>query len=64
MWRENCVTDNGGQILDVWNLSIVDPKGLEQTINNIPGVITNGIFAMRPADVILIGTSNGVRTID
>jgi ribose 5-phosphate isomerase A len=64
VWRENCVTDNGGQILDVWNLSIVNPPEMEQIINNIPGVITVGIFAMRPADVVLVGGADGVRRID
>jgi len=63
VWRENCVTDNGGQILDVWNLSILNPLEMEQVINNIPGVITVGIFAMRPADVVLVGGEKGVRTI-
>ena len=64
VWRENCVTDNGGQILDVWNLSIVNPVELEQTINNIPGVITMGVFAMRPADVVLLGGADGVRRME
>jgi ribose 5-phosphate isomerase A len=64
VWRENCVTDNGGQILDVWNLSILNPLETEQVINNIPGVITVGIFAMRPADVVLLGGADGVRRIN
>jgi ribose 5-phosphate isomerase A len=64
VWRENCTTDNGGQILDVWNLSILNPLEMEQVINNIPGVITVGIFAMRPADVVLLGGAGGVRRID
>lgn len=64
VWRENCVTDNQGHILDVWNLSIVDPIALEQTLNNIPGVITCGIFGLRPADVVLVGGAAGVRRID
>jgi ribose 5-phosphate isomerase A len=64
VWRENCVTDNGGHILDVHNLSIVDPLALEKEINNIPGIITNGIFALRPADVVLVGGADGVRRID
>jgi ribose 5-phosphate isomerase A len=64
VWRENCLTDNHGHILDVWNLSIVNPIELEQTLNNIPGVITCGIFGMRPADVVLVGSSDGVRKID
>jgi len=64
VWRENCMTDNGGQILDVWNLSILNPLETEQVINNIPGVITVGIFAMRPADVVLLGGADGVRRIN
>ena len=63
VWRENCVTDNGCQILDVWNLSIVDPIEMEKTINNLAGVVTVGIFGLRPADVILVGTTQGVKTI-
>jgi len=54
------ITDNGCEILDVHNLSIVDPVGLEQAINNIPGVITNGLFAMRDADVVLVGKGSEV----
>lgn len=64
VWRENCLTDNHGQILDVWNLSIVDPVALEQAINNIPGVISCGIFGLRTADVVLVGSPEGVRRID
>ena len=51
-------------ILDVHNLTIVDPPQLEKQINNIAGVVTNGIFAIRPADVVLIGQSNGVLTLE
>lgn len=54
------ITDNGCEILDVHNMSIVDPVGMEQTINNIPGVITNGLFAMRDADVVLVGKGSEV----
>jgi ribose 5-phosphate isomerase A len=64
VWRESCLTDNGGHILDVHNLSIVDPVALEKEINNIPGVITNGIFGIRAADVVLVGGKDGVRVID
>jgi ribose 5-phosphate isomerase A len=53
IWRENFITDNGNVILDVHNLEILDPVGLEKNINNIAGVVTNGIFALRPADVFL-----------
>ena len=62
--RHNFVTDNGNFILDVHNLTIVDPPGLEKQINNIAGVVTNGIFAIKPADVVLIGQSNGVLTLE
>jgi ribose 5-phosphate isomerase A len=64
VWREGCITDNGCQILDVHNLSILNPLEMEQAINNIPGVVTNGIFALRPADVILLGSAGGVKRID
>ena len=61
--REGFVTDNGNVILDVKGLSITDPKGLEARINQITGVVTNGLFAVRPANVLLLGTAEGVRTI-
>ena len=64
VWREGCVTDNGGHILDVHNLNIINPPELERAINNIVGVITCGIFAMRPADSILLGTPDGIQYID
>jgi ribose 5-phosphate isomerase A len=57
------VTDNGGEIIDVAGLTIVDPVGLETTINQIAGVIAVGLFAQRGADVCLLGTSEGVRTL-
>jgi ribose 5-phosphate isomerase A len=63
VWRENCVTDNGGQILDVHNLQITKPIEMEKEINDIPGVITCGIFAIRPADVCLLGSEDGIRTL-
>jgi ribose 5-phosphate isomerase A len=63
VYREGVITDYGNVILDVWNLEILQPAKLEQTINNIAGVVTNGLFAMRPADVLLLGTDNGVLTI-
>jgi ribose 5-phosphate isomerase A len=56
-------TDNGNQILDVYNLSIVNPRELEAQINNIVGVVTNGLFAARPADLLLLGTADGVKTL-
>lgn len=61
--REGFVTDNGNVILDVSGLSIQDPVAMESTINQWPGVVTNGIFAIRPANVCLIGTQNGVSTL-
>jgi ribose 5-phosphate isomerase A len=63
VWRENVITDNGNLILDVHNMSIVDPRTLETELNQITGVVTNGLFAMRPADVLLLGTAQGVRTL-
>lgn len=60
VWRENVVTDNGNWILDIHNLNIMEPSKLEATLNAIPGVVTNGLFAQRPADVLLVGTENGV----
>ena len=62
-WRQNFATDNGNVILDVWNLHIDKPMELEQRINQIPGVVTNGLFAQRPADVLLLGTASGVQTL-
>jgi ribose 5-phosphate isomerase A len=61
--REGFTTDNGNIVLDVWGLSILNPVDLETTINNIAGVVTNGLFARRGADVLLLGTKTGVRTI-
>ena len=62
VYREGVVTDNGNVILDVHNLSIVNPREMEKTINNIAGVVTNGIFALRGADVVLVATNEGVVT--
>jgi ribose 5-phosphate isomerase A len=61
--REGFVTDNGNAILDVHGLSIADPAVLEQRLNDIVGVVTNGLFARRPADVLLLATAEGVREI-
>ena len=61
--RAGFVTDNGNVILDVHGLQITDPKGLEARINQITGVVTNGLFAIRPANLLLLGTAEGVRTI-
>ncbi len=63
-YREGFVTDNGNLILDVHNLSISAPADLERSINQITGVVTNGLFAVRPADVLFVGSSSGVETIN
>jgi ribose 5-phosphate isomerase A len=63
VYREGFVTDNGNVILDVHGLQIMNPVEMEQTLNNIVGVVTNGLFAARPADVLLLGTPEGVKTI-
>lgn len=63
VYRDGFVTDNGNIILDVRNLTILDAVALEQTLNNITGVVTNGLFARRPADVMLLGTPSGVKTL-
>jgi ribose 5-phosphate isomerase A len=62
-WRQGFVTDNGNHILDVRGLSITDPLALENTVNQITGVVTVGLFAKRPADVLILGTDSGVRTL-
>ena len=62
--REGFVTDNGNVILDVHGLAITDPAGLETELNQLPGVVTNGLFARRPADVLLLGTPEGVKRLD
>jgi ribose 5-phosphate isomerase A len=58
--REGFITDNGNEIIDVHNLDLVDPVGIEKQINNIPGVVTCGLFALRPADLVLMATAAGV----
>lgn len=63
IWRENYVTDNGNLILDVRGMRIMEPAKLEQQINNIAGVVTNGIFALRPADELILGTPSGPKQI-
>ncbi|MGB9430009.1 MAG: ribose-5-phosphate isomerase RpiA [Gammaproteobacteria bacterium] len=62
-WRQGFVTDNGNPILDVHGLTILDPPALEAQINQITGVVSMGLFARRPADVLLVGDKNGVQTI-
>ncbi|MFB9886104.1 ribose-5-phosphate isomerase RpiA [Balneatrix alpica] len=62
-YREGVVTDNGNVILDVYNLQITNPRELEQKINMLTGVVTNGLFAHRPADLVLMGCAEGVKTL-
>lgn len=63
VYRQGVVTDNGNVILDVYNMQILDPKVMETKINAIVGVVTNGLFANRGADVLLVGTPEGVKTV-
>ena len=63
VYREGVLTDNGNIILDVHNMQISDPVKLEADINAIVGVVTNGLFAARPADLLLLGTADGVKTL-
>lgn len=60
--REDFKTDDGNLILDVYDLNMTNPVELESTINQIPGVVTCGIFARRGADVLMLGTGNGLKT--
>ena len=62
--RENFITDNGNIILDIHNLQISEPLKLEQAINNMPGVVTNGIFAMRPANKLIIAKNDGIDLLE
>lgn len=62
--RQDFVTDNGNHIIDVHNLNITNPVEMEQRFNQIPGVVTVGIFAQRPADVIVLADGSGVRTLE
>jgi len=64
VWREAVVTDNGNIILDVFDLKITEPVALEQQINQITGVVTNGIFASRAADLVLVGTADGTKVLN
>lgn len=64
IWRENFVTDNGNHILDVHNLQISNPLEMETHINQIPGVVTVGLFAHRPADVLLVASDAGVHAVE
>jgi len=62
-WREGFTTDNGNWILDVHNMDLVDPVAMEKTINNIPGVVTCGLFAIRPANVVLVAGKGGISKV-
>lgn len=64
VFRENCVTDNGNHILDIFNLEILDPRKLENELNQITGLVTSGLFAKRPADRLFLGTATGVKTLE
>ena len=61
-WREGFTTDNGNDILDVHNMDLVNPVATEQAINNLPGVVTCGIFGIRPADVVVYASQQGIKT--
>ena len=63
VYREGVVTDNGNHILDVRNMTIDNARELERNINHITGVVTNGLFALRPANVLLLASANGVDTL-
>jgi len=64
VYREGFVTDNGNCILDVHNMRILEPKKLEAEINNLTGVVTNGLFAMRAADLLFVGSESGVKMLE
>lgn len=64
VWREGFETDNGNVILDVRNLDLVDPAAMESDLNQIPGVVTNGLFALRNADLLLLGADDGIRRLE
>ena len=55
VWRDGVTTDNGNVVLDIHNLSITDPVAMEREINQIPGVVSVGLFARRPADIVIVG---------
>jgi ribose 5-phosphate isomerase A len=63
VWREKVITDNGNHILDLHDLRITDPVALENSINQITGVVTVGLFAVRPADVVILGGAQGIRRL-
>jgi len=62
-WREGFTTDNGNWILDIHNMDLIDPVSMEKTINNLAGVVTCGLFALRPADLVLIATGDGITRV-
>ncbi len=64
VWRDGVVTDNGNVILDVHNLELDDPAAFESSLNQIAGVVTVGLFALRRADILIVAGDDGVRTID
>ena len=64
IWRENFLTDNGNEIIDVHNLKITNPSELEATINQITGVVSVGIFAKRSADILLVANNDGIKEIN
>jgi ribose 5-phosphate isomerase A len=64
VYREGVTTDNGNIIIDIHNMDISRPIDVEEKLNNIVGVVTNGLFAHRPADLLLLGTASGVKTIE
>jgi ribose 5-phosphate isomerase A len=63
VWRENFITDNGNLILDIHDLKIMEPVKLENDINKMAGVVTVGLFCNRPADVLILGTPEGAKTV-
>ena len=62
-WRGGFATDNGSWVLDIHNLDLIDPVSMEKTINNLAGVVTCGLFALRPADLVLIATEDGITRV-
>jgi len=64
VYRQGVITDNGNVILDVHNLEILDPKKLETQINALVGVVTNGLFALRGADTLILGSQDGIKVIE
>ncbi len=63
VWREGFTTDNGNLILDIHNLEILDPVAMERELNDIAGIVTVGLFAIRPADLLILGTSRGIEIL-